>query len=525
MSEGIAIIILVADSQWLLSTSETGQKMMAANYHGPRPVQSNQRRSLIYQGEEPPVNLTSRTRKPPSEQNGQSSLALPVKLFLAGLLIPWVLPIGPLNLSVYRIVLVIAILPCLVMWLQGKAGRKRPGDFGLFLFCLWAAVAFVVVQGIETSVEPAGILFIESMGSYLLARVCIRNARDFQNMVVFVAKLIVCLLPFAIFEWVTGTNLLLLAFGAVFRTEAITRMAPRMGLWRVQGPFSHSILFGTFCASMLALTCLATKGRLSGTSRGLLTGLVGFAALLSMSSAPIGGLVVQIALLLWNKTFRNFAGRWKLLWAIALAGYLVVEFGSNQTPAQFYISHFTFDQQTGWYRLWIWDYGSASVANHPIFGIGLASWARPAWMSGDSVDNFWLLMAMRHGLPAFVLMTLSWLSLWLSVAWKKEIDPEVDDCRIAYLICMTSFAIVGSTVHFWVAAYAWFFFLAGSGVWILDINSRKEAQKPLGARLKSLGPQRDSTPTRSQNGDRTRATGMLGDEKIVSRDSTQKQNS
>ncbi|MDP9813715.1 O-antigen ligase [Rhizobium tibeticum] len=419
-----------------------------------------------------------------------------MKLFLAGLLIPWVLPIGPLNLSVYRIVLVLALLPCLVMWSLGKAGKKRSADFGLLLFCLLAAISFVVVQGIETSIEPAGILFIESMGSYLLARVCIRNAQDFQNMVVYVAKLIVCLLPFTLYEWVTGTNLLLLAFGTVFRTEAITRMAPRMGFWRVQGPFSHSILFGTFCGSMFALTCLATKGRLSGASRVVLTALVGFSALLSMSSAPIGGLAVQIALLLWNKVLGGFAGRWKLLWAIAFVCYLVVEFGSNQTPAQFYISHFTFDQQTGWYRLWIWDYGSASVANHPIFGIGLAPWARPTWMSGDSVDNFWLLMAMRHGLPAFLFMTLSWLSIWLSIARKRESDPAINACRTAYLICMTSFVFVGSTVHFWVAAYAWFFFLGGSGVWILDSKAPLQAPNIEGPRSRHLDAGSGSIQTR-----------------------------
>ena len=238
------------------------------------------------------------------------------------------------------------------------------------------------------------------------------------------------------------------------------------GLFACQGPFNHSILFGTFCGSMLALTCLATKGKLSGTSRGILTGLVGFSAFLSMSLAPMAGVVLQIAFLLWNKVLGGFTARWKLLWAIGFIGYLIVELGSNQTPAQFYVSHFTFDQQTGWYRLWIWEYGSASVANHPIFGIGLGDWARPPWM-GDSVDNFWLLMAMRHGLPGFVFLVLSLLCIWVSVAKKTDIDPDTDVCRTSYLICMGAYVFVGSTVHFWVAAYVWFFFLVGSGVWIL----------------------------------------------------------
>lgn len=441
--------------------------MVASPHYGIPSRRLSLRSSLNDREVRPRIGYRAAKGPVPSDQEADTRLAWPAKLFLVGLLVPWILPIGSLNLSVYRIVLLMTLLPCLVMWFQGKAGPKRIADFGLLLFCLWAAISFVVVQGVAPAIEPAGILFIESMGAYLLARVCIRSANDFRNMVVFVAKLIVCMLPFALYEWVTGTNLLLLAFGTVFRTEAATRMAPRMGFWRVQGPFSHSILFGTFCGSMLALTCLATKGKHSAVFRGVLTVLVGFAALLSMSSAPIGGVAVQISLLLWNKMLGGFAGRWKLLWVIAFAGYLVVEFGSNQTPAQFYISHFTFDQQTGWFRLLIWEYGSASVANHPIFGIGLGEWARPLWM-GDSVDNFWLLMAMRHGLPAFLLMTLSWLCIWLSVARNKVTDPTIDACRTAYLICMVTFVFVGSTVHFWVAAYAWFFFLGGSGVWLLD---------------------------------------------------------
>ncbi|MBW9113738.1 O-antigen ligase family protein [Rhizobium cauense] len=466
--------------------------MIAISHRGSHKEQPVLRSSAADPGVRLNVNGRTRIHGLASEH---TRLAWPVKVFLLGLIIPWVFPIGTVNLSLYRIVLLALLVPCLFMWLRGKAGKKKPADFGLLLFCAWAAIAFIAVEGVDQAIEPAGILFIETMGSYLLARVYIRNVQDFQNMVIFVAKLIVCVLPFALYEWVTGKNLLLLAFGSIFRTEAITTMAPRMGFWRVQGPFSHSILFGTFCGSMVALTCLATKGRLSNPSRRSLTFLVGFAALLSMSSAPIGGVFFQISLLLWNWILGGFAGRWKLIWTIALLGYLVVELGSNQTPAQFYISHFTFEQQTGWYRLSIWEYGSASVASHPFFGIGLGDWARPAWM-GDSVDNFWLLMAMRHGLPGLLLIVLSMLSICFAIAKTKGSSPQVDDCRTSYLICMVAFAFVGSTVHFWVAAYAWFFFIVGSGVWILDskLSRHAEGNRLLGMGRYAQGGGRAETP-------------------------------
>ncbi|EJL50980.1 lipid A core-O-antigen ligase-like enyme [Rhizobium sp. CF122] len=395
-------------------------------------------------------------------------LALPVKLFLVGLVLPWIIPFGSLNLSAYRIVLLVAFVPCSVLWMQGRAGRIRLPDLGLTLFHLWAAVGLVVVHGIGPAIQPGGMLFIEGMGSYLMARCFIRTPDDFRSMVMFVSKLLVCLLPFCLYEWLTGQKPLLTILGTIFPTVEITRMYPRMGLWRVQGPFSHSILYGVFCASLLALVCRASSFRYNGFTAVFFTSVVVGSAVLSMSSAPIAGLALQIALLTWDRLLRGFPGRWKLLWAVAILGIGAIEFGSNQTPAQFYVSHFTFEQQTGWYRMWIWEYGTASVERHPIFGIGLGDWMRPGWMVSDSIDNFWLILAMRHGIPGVTLMVLSWFGLWFAIARRKVLEPVVASYRTAYLICMASFVFVGATVHFWGATYAWFFFLGGAGAWILD---------------------------------------------------------
>ena len=49
-------------------------------------------------------------------------LSWPVFLFLLALVVPWVIFIGPLRLSVYRIVLLVMVLPCLGM-LDGRESR------------------------------------------------------------------------------------------------------------------------------------------------------------------------------------------------------------------------------------------------------------------------------------------------------------------------------------------------------------------------------------------------------------------
>jgi O-antigen ligase len=282
-------------------------------------------------------------------------------------------------------------------------------------------------------------------------------------------------MPFVLYEAFTGTRPLLKAFGVLAPTFAVSDGAEyRMGLARAHGTFEHPILFGVFCGSILVTSLLVSTGTHSKASRWLLSGAIGGAASLSLSSAPIAGLAIQISLMTWNAVLRQFRGRWKLLWGLAGVAYLVVEFGSNQTPVQFYISHFTFDQTTGWYRLAIWQYGSASVLNHPIFGIGFWDWARPKWMVSTSVDNFWLLIAMRHGIPALLLFLAAYLSIAFAVAFRR-LGDGLQDCRTAYLICMATYFFVGCTVHFWTTAYVWFLFLLGSGAWMLNADMQDDA--------------------------------------------------
>lgn len=400
-------------------------------------------------------------------------IAWAVMLFMGGLLIPWIIPIAGMNLFVYRIILLLTLVPCLVLWMRGRAGTIRLIDLAVIGFSLWSALSLMVIHGVSGGLQSGGILIVETAGPYFLARVFIRSAEQFRGMIKLAAFGVFLLLPFALIEWVTGVNVLLKVFGMVFPTIELTTM-PRSGFFRVQGPFDHSIIFGVNCASILALSFLTLR---QGPMRKFFTtGGVGFTAFLSISSAPIGSLVFQIALLGWNRIFRAYPLRWMFVLGIVFAGYLVVELGSNQTPIQFYITHFTFDQQTGWYRLLIWENGSASVLAHPLFGIGFNDWVRPEWMHSDSVDNFWLLIAMRHGLPSLLLLTLAIMSLVLGLIFKKGLNKELGDYRIGILMCLAVYVFVGSTVHLWNAAYAWFFFLLGSGVWLLDVKPVAESE-------------------------------------------------
>src|SRR6056297_3498329 len=70
-----------------------------------------------------------------------------VPLLLISLIIPFIVNIGPLRLSVYRIILIIAFLPVIFAWLSGRAGRIRMADIALILLCSWATISFIAIHG------------------------------------------------------------------------------------------------------------------------------------------------------------------------------------------------------------------------------------------------------------------------------------------------------------------------------------------------------------------------------------------
>lgn len=387
--------------------------------------------------------------------------------FLIGLAVPWIIPVGPLNLSVYRLVLLATLLPSLFSWLRGALGFKLP-DLALLIYSVWVAASLFAAHDPSAATQTSGIFFVETMGAYLLARRYVRDAAELRGMVLIVTLVVLVLSPFAVYEWITGNKPLLTSLSVVFPTVEVTMMVPRWGFWRVQGPFSHSIEFGLFCTSIVALTHLAWGHSNMFVSRWFLTGAVAATAFLSMSSAPISCLLFQAILMTYAWLLQRNNSKWTILWSIVAVAFLAAQFGTNQGAAKFFISHFTFDPQTGWYRVAIWDFGSASVLNHPLLGIGLADWERPRWMASDSVDNFWLLTAMRHGIPALVLLLGSCIFMMIAITTAGSTDRTVEICRVAYLISMITFLFVGATIHFSHGIYAWFMFVVGSGAWLMD---------------------------------------------------------
>ena len=86
----------------------------------------------------------------------------------------------------------------------------------------------------------------------------------------------------------------------------------------------------------------------------------------------------------------------------------------------------------------------------------------------SSIDMYWIVSGVRHGLPATFFSFLAFFSIVVPLMFRKGLDDTQSIYRLGILCCLASFFLAGWTVHFWNATYVLFNFLLGSGVWLLD---------------------------------------------------------
>ena len=400
------------------------------------------------------------------------------------LLVAWVMPfqfyIGSLRLTPYRAALLLLFIPVLVWLARGRAGRMRLPDVLLVLFAAWSVISLVAIHGIG-GIQTGGIQVLETLTPYFLARCCIRNADDFYALARALTAIVAVLLPFAVYEAVTGHNLYLEIASRIFPSIGITDKDPRWGLRRVQLFFEHPILMGVCCGSVLALSQMVLGRQRSFTRRWMQSGVVFLTAALSLSSGPLSGLMVQLALMSWNRALGWLRSRWTVLIALIAVFVLAVELFAKRPLPNILLS-FAFDPDSAFFRIVIWNYGTLSVANHPLFGVGMGSWDRPSWMA-PSIDMFWLYNAITYGLPGGVLMLGFFAAACITVGRTPHLTPRHYDYRAAYLIAMASFFLTGWMVHFWNGTYVFFLFMVGAGIWVRDVaEAHPSAAKDLRAR-------------------------------------------
>lgn len=431
----------------------------------------------------------------------RARLAAPVAIYLLAVVLPVTFSLGPLKMNGVRLVLIVLIIPLMINLLRGRYGRILPVDILFFAHMAWVTLALAMnnPSQVVTNVGSTG---VEFLGGYLLARAYIRNAGDFVSLIRWLAVIALCLLPFALLESRTGRPMIIDAINSIPGISSVKAVnsGQRLGMERAQTVFAHPIHSGLFFSIVFALVFNGMKGVFSTTTRYATAASAAVCTFLALSSGALLALILQLFMILWAGIFRNNVRKWQILLGLFVILYIAIDIASTRTPIRVFMTYATFSAHTAYWRSIIFDWGMINVWANPLVGLGLNDWVRPKFMVSGSMDNFWLVMAVRYGIPGFLLIAAGYLlTLWKMGRRDFSGDPLMLNLRRAWMFCMVGITFVLITVHIWHTVYSFVFFIFGSGIWML--------YAPAGAAVGGAGtmpPETPDSPGRQRPGQITR---------------------
>lgn len=421
-----------------------------------------------YRAAPPPARVPARVlpRTGPSRPTDRSAVlrVILATVFMYLLLLPEQFnpTIGGVYLSPFRAFLLVASLYLLAGGLRGAIRFVWP-DLFIALGMAWIWLASYMTSGsIVTAVVVGGSHTVDIGLSYFVARATIQTPTDLRRVLVLIAPGIAFVGAIIVTESVTHTLILQRIAGSLTGLPYPTRLDVRMGLMRGFGPFPHPILAGICLGSLLPIYLLSgVRGwpRLIGVA-----GTIG--GLLTMSSAAMLAIVVGGVLSIYDWLSERIANlNWRLFVLFSGMLYVVVELTTKSGFYNLLIRYASLNSVSAYNRVLIWNFGTENVSRNPWFGIGYADWERPDWMHSDSFDHFWLLLALRFGIPATIFLLGASL-MGVTMVGLKAQRMDFYDARLArgIAISLAVFVLGVNSVALWMAALAWFFMLLGVAV-------------------------------------------------------------
>jgi hypothetical protein len=385
------------------------------------------------------------------------------------LLVPATFYLGPLLLTPSRLFLLFVTPILLVRLLQGHYGRVRLPDIAMIAFVAWRILALAMTMP-DRVLQYSGSTTVIILGAYLCGRAAVRTPEHFVWVSRFLLLSTLAMLPLAIFESITGGFIIPKIINALpgFSSVEDVNYTRRFGLDRAQVVFDHPILFGLYCTLPLSLAVIGLRQRVTLIGR-LAAGILVLAAVFfSVSSGAFLAAMFQIGLIAYVVVMRPVRARWIILIAVLSVLYVIAEYLSTRPALFVMVEKMAFDAWNANYRRLIFEYGVEQVKMTPLFGVGIGEWAHADWMT-NSIDNYWLGMAIQFGLPALVFLAIAVVSaLWLAARRRFDPEDEVADQRLAWIFTFISISLTLATVFIWSDASSAIYFLFGAGIWILN---------------------------------------------------------
>ncbi|MGB3313148.1 MAG: O-antigen ligase family protein [Albidovulum sp.] len=403
--------------------------------------------------------------------------AIIVLLYVVAVILPIGFDIGSLAMSMLRLVLIFVFVPLTIGLFSGRYGKVYPVDYLLFLHALWVVLS-ISINNPDRVIENGGANALEFLGGYVVGRTCIRSPAAFYSLIRMMLGFAILSIPFALVESQTGTAILVKWIDSIPGISSVVQIdvPPRMGLHRSQVVFAHPIHYGLFCTAALSLTWIGMRSVMGGTARVMGSMTILLAVFLSLSSGALLAALLQIGLISWNFMLRNNPKRWLILVGIFAFIYVVIDLASNRTPIRVFMSYATFSAHNAFYRAIIFEWGMINVWDNPFVGLGLRRWVRPGFMRSGSIDNFWLVMAVKFGIPGFLLIAAGYADAMIRVA-RTRLTPgsAVSDLRLAWMFTFVGLTFTLATVHIWTSIFSFVFFLLGAGLWMVNATDEDGA--------------------------------------------------
>lgn len=414
-------------------------------------------------------------------------LPWPVGIYLFCVLLPIGFNLGPLHITTLRLSLMLLIIPLFIGLMLGRYGRFFVTDALFVAYVGWMGVALAVNSPAQM-VTQMGSLGVEFLGGYLVGRCFIRSRAQFIALCRWLVMIVLCTAPFAVHETLTGRPLIIETLRRLpgLQSVAIVNIDQRLGLERVQGSFAHPIHYGLFCSVAFSLCFLTLKDVFSTTRRLVSSVLIALCGFLALSSGALLAIALQVALITWAIVFDKLRWRWWLLLGLFVLAYIVVDLISTRSALRVFMSYATFSAHNAYWRGIIFEWGVMNVLGSrennippaPWTGIGMNDWIRPHFMFSGSMDNFWLVVAVRYGIPGLALLVIGYV-LIIAQVMRRNFDGDSEMLRIrrAWVFTFLGLSFTLATVHVWTNIYSFIFFMFGSGVWIILEATRKDTER------------------------------------------------